>query len=86
MDLTEWDQRWQKQRRRRAVEADLADYRGRAAEIERMSERLHRLTGSGAPSAAGRPRARREYSSPSHFAQLFRKENGLSPSDYRWQR
>lgn len=26
------------------------------------------------------------YSNPSHFAQLFRKETGLSPSDYRQQR
>jgi len=26
------------------------------------------------------------YSNPSHFAQLFRKEAGLSPSDYRQQR
>ena len=26
------------------------------------------------------------YSNPSHFAQLFRKETGLSPSDYRKQR
>lgn len=26
------------------------------------------------------------YSNPSHFAQLFRKESGLSPSDYRRQR
>jgi AraC family transcriptional regulator len=23
------------------------------------------------------------YSSPSHFAQVFRKEAGVSPSDYR---
>jgi AraC family transcriptional regulator len=26
------------------------------------------------------------YSNPSHFAQLFRRETGLSPSDYRRQR
>jgi AraC family transcriptional regulator len=26
------------------------------------------------------------YSNPSHFAQLFRKETGLSPTDYRHQR
>ena len=26
------------------------------------------------------------YSNPSHFAQLFRKETGLPPSDYRKQR
>lgn len=26
------------------------------------------------------------YSNPSHFARLFRKENGLSPTDYRRQR
>ena len=26
------------------------------------------------------------YANPSHFAQLFRKETGLSPSDYRRQR
>jgi AraC family transcriptional regulator len=26
------------------------------------------------------------YANPSHFAQLFRRETGLSPSDYRWQR
>jgi AraC family transcriptional regulator len=26
------------------------------------------------------------YTNPSHFAQLFRRENGLSPSDYRRQR
>ena len=26
------------------------------------------------------------YSNPSHFAQLFRRETGLSPSDYRQQR
>ena len=26
------------------------------------------------------------YASPSHFAQLFRRETGLSPSDYRRQR
>jgi len=26
------------------------------------------------------------YANPSHFAQLFRKETGLSPSDYRKQR
>jgi len=25
------------------------------------------------------------YSNPSHFAQLFRKETGLSPTDYRRQ-
>jgi AraC family transcriptional regulator len=25
------------------------------------------------------------YASPSHFAQLFRRENGLSPSKYRRQ-
>jgi AraC family transcriptional regulator len=26
------------------------------------------------------------YASPSHFARLFRRETGLSPSDYRRQR
>ena len=26
------------------------------------------------------------YANPSHFAQLFRRETGLSPSDYRRQR
>jgi AraC family transcriptional regulator len=26
------------------------------------------------------------YSNPSHFAQLFRRETGLSPRDYRRQR
>jgi AraC family transcriptional regulator len=26
------------------------------------------------------------YARPGHFAQLFRRETGLSPSDYRWQR
>jgi AraC family transcriptional regulator len=26
------------------------------------------------------------YATPSHFAQLFRRETGLSPSDYRRQR
>jgi AraC family transcriptional regulator len=26
------------------------------------------------------------YANPSHFAQLFRRETGLSPSDYRQQR
>jgi AraC-like DNA-binding protein len=26
------------------------------------------------------------YANPSHFAQLFRRESGLSPSDYRQQR
>jgi AraC family transcriptional regulator len=26
------------------------------------------------------------YTNPSHFAQLFRRETGLSPSDYRRQR
>jgi AraC family transcriptional regulator len=26
------------------------------------------------------------YSNPSHFAQLFRREKGLSPSDYRRER
>jgi AraC family transcriptional regulator len=26
------------------------------------------------------------YSNPSHFAQIFRRETGLSPSDYRRQR
>jgi AraC family transcriptional regulator len=26
------------------------------------------------------------YTDPSHFAQLFRRETGLSPSDYRRQR
>ncbi|HKZ78560.1 MAG TPA: helix-turn-helix transcriptional regulator [Pyrinomonadaceae bacterium] len=26
------------------------------------------------------------YTNPSHFAQLFRREAGLSPSDYRRQR
>jgi len=26
------------------------------------------------------------YTNPSHFAQLFRRETGLSPSDYRQQR
>jgi len=26
------------------------------------------------------------YANPSHFAQLFRRETGLSPSDYRLQR
>jgi AraC family transcriptional regulator len=26
------------------------------------------------------------YTNPSHFAHLFRKETGLSPSDYRRQR
>jgi AraC family transcriptional regulator len=26
------------------------------------------------------------YSNPSHFAQLFRKETGLAPTDYRRQR
>ena len=26
------------------------------------------------------------YSNPSHFAQLFRKQSGLSPTDYRRQR
>ena len=26
------------------------------------------------------------YGGPSHFAQLFRRETGLSPSDYRRQR
>ena len=26
------------------------------------------------------------YSNPSHFARLFRKDTGLSPSDYRRQR
>jgi AraC family transcriptional regulator len=26
------------------------------------------------------------YASPSHFAQLFRRETGVSPSDYRRQR
>jgi AraC family transcriptional regulator len=26
------------------------------------------------------------YSNPSHFAQLFRKEGGLSPTDYRRHR
>ena len=26
------------------------------------------------------------YSNPSHFAQLFRRETGFSPSDYRRQR
>ncbi len=26
------------------------------------------------------------YSNPSNFAQLFRKESGLSPTDYRRQR
>jgi len=26
------------------------------------------------------------YANPSHFAQLFRKETGLTPSDYRRQR
>jgi AraC family transcriptional regulator len=26
------------------------------------------------------------YSNPSYFAQLFRRETGLSPSDYRRQR
>jgi AraC family transcriptional regulator len=25
------------------------------------------------------------YTNPSHFAQLFRRETGLSPSDYRRQ-
>jgi AraC family transcriptional regulator len=27
-----------------------------------------------------------DYANPSHFAQLFRRETGLAPSDYRWQR
>jgi AraC family transcriptional regulator len=26
------------------------------------------------------------YANPSHFAQLFRRETGLAPSDYRRQR
>jgi len=26
------------------------------------------------------------YSNPSHFARIFRKETGLSPSDYRRQK
>ncbi|MGD0652103.1 MAG: AraC family transcriptional regulator [Verrucomicrobiia bacterium] len=26
------------------------------------------------------------YTNPSHFARLFRRETGLSPSDYRRQR
>ncbi len=26
------------------------------------------------------------YANPSHFAQLFRRETGLTPSDYRQQR
>jgi len=26
------------------------------------------------------------YTNPSHFAQIFRRETGLSPSDYRQQR
>jgi len=26
------------------------------------------------------------YTNPSHFSQLFRRETGLSPSDYRRQR
>jgi AraC family transcriptional regulator len=26
------------------------------------------------------------YTSPSHFAQVFRRETGLTPSDYRRQR
>ena len=27
-----------------------------------------------------------DYTNPSHFAKLFRRETGLSPSDYRRQR